>query len=202
MKSQYHVFMFIGALLTLLVPCPARFGYVLLVVIAVDLLMVVGSGMRIAVDSLKFQELGSIMMMVFLVFCTVLIKQFMILYSPVMAMTLSFVLYLIPVSAILVGRVVVNDKTGWKPYCLTNLQIMGVFTGVSLLFGFIRELIAYESISLPARSGLYIIKLNLHGFIKSTSFWGSIPGAFIILSMILAFLSLVQRRFNIIRRKD
>ncbi len=202
MKSYHYPFLFIGALLSLLVPCPARFGYVLLVVMAADLLMILGTGMRIAVDSLHLNELGSIMMLVFLVFTTILIKQFIILYSPVIAMTLSFVLYLVPVSAIIIGRTVASEQMQWKAYCISNLQVLGVFTGTCLVFGFVRELIAYESISLPAHSGLWIIPLNMHGLIKATAFWGSIPGAFILLSLILAFMSLVQRRFNIIRSKD
>ncbi len=202
MKSYHHVFLFIGALLSLLVPCPARFGYVLIMVFAADLLLILGSAMNIAVDRLRLAELSNILILVFLVWGTSLIKQFLILYSAIIAMTLSFVLYLLPVSSLLIGRTVTHDSKDWKAYCLANLRIMGVFTATSLTFAFFRELMAFESISFPTKNGLWVIQLNLHGVIMPTEFWGTIPGAFIILALILAFMTVVQRRFNIIRSKE
>lgn len=202
MKTYHHVFLFIGSLLSILVPSPARFGYMLVLVIVADVLLILGTAMQIAAEKLLMQELSEIMMLVFLVFGTVLAKQLLIFYSPVIAMTLSFVLYLVPVSSLLISRTVAVKVNDWRDLCISNLRIMGVFTGTLLLFSFFRELISFESISLPARYGLWVIKLNLHGFIKPSEFWGTIPGAFILLALVLAFMSLVQRRFNIIRSKE
>ncbi len=202
MKTYHHVFLFIGSLLSLLVPSPARFGYILVLVVTADILLILGTAMQIASEKLLMQELKDILMLFFLVFGTVLAKQVLIFYSPIIAMTLSFVLYLVPVSSLLVSRTVAVTVSDWRELCISNLRIMGVFTGTLLLFAFFRELLSFGSISLPARFGLWIISLSLPGFITPTEFWGTIPGAFILLALVLAFMSLVQRRFNIIRSKE
>ena len=72
------------------------------------------------------------------------------------------------------------------------------FAVFSLLFFSIRDLLGYGTISLPGPSGLiefHIVKENALSFLGF--FFASIPGAMILLAVLLAVITLVMKKMEI-----
>ncbi|HPX27695.1 MAG TPA: hypothetical protein PLG87_12890, partial [Treponemataceae bacterium] len=84
------VFVFIAGALSLLVPTTGRFAYGIVLVLALLFITFFTSLCRALCHKLALDEFIVPVSLIFLSVCTVLFKQILILYSPILAFTLDF----------------------------------------------------------------------------------------------------------------
>ncbi len=206
MKKPNSAHVYLAAMLSILVPAPARFGYTLILVLLTDVTMLIASSLRLGLKKLHINELSNFFLLATMVFLAVLYKILISAWSPLIGMILGFIVYLVPSSSFLVGYILFEKQdTNGKPLnenpLVLNMASALIFTVSGLLFSFFRELISFGTISFPSRDGLVIYKWFKSMSNEYTSFFATIPGAFVLLALIFAVITFVVRKINIQRRK-
>ena len=200
--KKNNVILYISAFLSVVIPVPARFGWGILMLLTMNILMLLGTTAKFLIRKLDIKELEPVCLLIFLYSVTILCKQCLILFSPIAALTLSFSLYLIPISTFLLGYILTDKEMNPKVLYVKNMSASGIFTGYALFFYMIRELLAFGSISFPVRKGIHVIKLISTVKTEYTFFFATIPGAFVILAVLVAIYAFIERIVDINRRKN
>ncbi|MDE6067718.1 MAG: hypothetical protein K2F89_02025, partial [Treponemataceae bacterium] len=128
----------------------------------------------------------------------VLFRQILILFSPVIALTLGFVIFLPPVSVFLFGNVFA-ERT---PYPSDALRQSLVFSAFALVFFFLRDLLGFGTISFPMPNGIGEARFFDSRSTAFCSLFASVPGALLLVVLCMAALLTVQRKMNIIEKSE
>ena len=194
--------MFTTAILTFIVPLPSRFAYTMIMLIAVNFIILTGTALKMFIGKLDLKNLEPLLLVVFMISMTLLFKQFVILFSPIIAFTIGFVIYLAPVSSFLTGHILEPKENYTSNIFAVNMRNSGVLSGIAVLVSIIREFLAYGSFSLPLRDGIHIYK---YPFVKTDTlsfFFSTISGALILTGIIVSLFFFINRKIEIVRRKD
>lgn len=202
MIKKANLILYISAFLSVVIPVPARLGWGILMLFTMNIVMLLGTTAKFLIRKLDIKELEPICLLVFLYAVTIFCKQMLILFSPMAALTLSFSLYLIPISTFILGYILTDKEMNPKILYTKNMSASGIFTGYALLFYLIREILAFGTISFPARKGVHVISIISGKNPEYTFFFATIPGAFVILAILVAIFAFIERHVEIIRRKN
>lgn len=202
MMKKNMVLLYISAFLSVVIPVPARVAYGLIMLLTMNIVMFLGTTAKFLIRKLDIEELEPVCLIIFLYAVTIFCKQLLILFSPLAALTLSFALYLIPISSFILGYILSDKEMNPKVLYRKNMSASGIFTGYALIFYIIRELLAFGSISFPVPKGIHVIRIISNQISDYTFFFATIPGAFVILSVLVAVFAFIERRVEINRRKN
>lgn len=191
MTSKKVPYTYIAAILSIVIPLPARTGCGLVMIFVVSILMLSCTGLKVLLKKIETGKMESLVLVAFLVFMTIICKEILVLISPALALIMSFAIFLAPVSCFLLGYVI-PDRELEKNIFSVNMISTAIFFVVVLLFFIIRELLAFGSVSLPSRSGIMIFTVFPHYSV----FWSTIPGGFLLLFFLFSSMFLVDRKIN------
>lgn len=191
-------FIFIAASFALLVSAPGRLAYGLVLIVEMNLLVLASASFAAFVRRFEFGNLRKVVMLLFVIFATVLFRQILILFSPVIALTLGFVIFLPPVSVFLFGNVFA-ERT---PYPSDALRQSLVFSAFALVFFFLRDLLGFGTISFPMPNGIGEARFFDSRSTAFCSLFASVPGALLLVVLCMAALLTVQRKMNIIEKSE
>lgn len=191
-------FIFIAASFALLVSAPGRLAYGLVLIVEMNLLVLASASFAAFVRRFEFGNLRKVVMLSFVIFATVLFRQILIFFSPVIALTLGFVIFLPPVSVFLFGNVFA-ERT---PYPSDALRQSLVFSAFALVFFFLRDLLGFGTISFPMPNGIGEARFFDSHSTAFCSLFASVPGALLLVVLCMAALLTVQRKMNIIEKSE
>lgn len=191
-------FIFIAASFALLVSAPGRLAYGLVLIVEMNLLVLASASFAAFVRRFEFGNLRKVVMLLFVIFATVLFRQILILFSPVIALTLGFVIFLPPVSVFLFGNVFAENT----PIPSDALRQSLVFSAFALVFFFLRELLGFGTISFPMPNGIGEARFFDARSTAFCSLFASVPGALLLVVLCMAALLTVQRKMNIIEKSE
>lgn len=200
--NKKDIYFYLTAIIAIMIPVPANFAYILFILLNLNIIVPVAVGAKILIQKLSLGNLDKPLLLVIIVSLLIILKQLLVFYSPVIALTLSLAIYITPFSLFLIGNLISNDTTDYKKMLKTYEISIGMFTVASLLVSLLREILAYGTISLPARNGIIVFKTIFYKAGLYSFFWGTIPGMFIIIGVILAVAMFIQRKFEIVRRMN
>ncbi|MBO7121944.1 MAG: hypothetical protein J6V90_01520 [Treponema sp.] len=195
MKKNLY-FVFIAASFALLAVAPGRLAYGLPLIIELNVLMAASRAFHSFVKKFDMGSLTDILTVSFIVFLTILFKQVLILFSPVIALTLSFCLYIPALSVFLLASVFQNQQTSTSGAFESTVW----FSVFALLFFLLRDILGYGTLSLPIPNGIqesYLFNSYDTAFL---SFFATIPGALLILLLCMSFLLTAQLKMNAIEK--
>jgi len=195
-KYRNSVYMYILSLIPVLIVTPPRLGCGLIMIVLLNLIMILGTTIRFFMNKIDTGNTDRVVLLSFLIFFTIIYKRLIMLFSPILAMLLSFALFFIPISPICLDLLFKNDNYSSPKVFGTNMLSSGIFSLHMFLFFIFREILAYGSISIPVKSGIKALV-----FIPvSSSFWATLPGTFVLLALILAIIIFVDQKLDVIRR--
>lgn len=193
-KSLY--FMFMAVSFALLVCAPGRLAYGIILIIEMNLLALSASAFRSFVKDFDLDDLQDILTLAVIVSVTILYRQIVILFSPVIALNLGFVMYMPAVSFFLLGSVFGNESLSPLDFLMQSLK----FSAFAFAFFLLRDILGYGTISIPSPWGIkeaYIFNSYSTSFF---AFFASIPGALLLTLFCMAGLLCVQCKMNIIEK--
>ena len=171
------ILIFTTAILSFIVPLPSRFAYTIIMLFAVNFVMLSGTALKMFIGKLNLANLEGVLMIVFMLSMTILFKQFVILFSPVIAFTIGFVIYLAPASSFLTGHILEPKEKYSGNLFAVNMRNSGILSGVAVLVSIVREFLAYGSFSLPFHDGIHMEQRIIETF--DDSFLQKVTEAFI-----------------------
>ena len=189
-------FLFTASCLSLFVPVPPRFAYGLVLVLCANVIVFSVILLHAFIDYLGITKGKTLFSLIGPMGITVLLYALLTLWSPLTAFTLGFIIYLIPVSSVISDTVFTPQPSSLRDEIRKGAKLSLLISSLGLSFFALRELFSYGSLSLPARTGLRI--LWIFGNFRSSPvfFWSAIPGALILLALLLTVLMFVYRRYE------
>ncbi len=188
------VFSYMLASFALVIPFPGRFAYGILLVLLLNVQMLSLTFFRALVELVHLDDLLSVLVAAMLLCESIIFKQLLALYSPLMALTLSFAIYLPAVSSFIISCLhpadAGLDRLG---EVRENMRLSLSFSTVALVFFLIRDVFGYGTITLPGRKGLVCLTLlSQRESVHVGVFLASIPGA--VLLVFFSFFMMWQLR--------
>ncbi|MEE3410970.1 MAG: hypothetical protein VZQ47_03745 [Treponema sp.] len=194
MKKNLY-FVFIAASFALLIAAPGRLAYGLPLIVELNILMAATRAFYSFVKKFDMGGVTDILAVSFIVFLTAAFKQLLILFSPVIALTLSFCIYIPALSVFLLASVF-QAQGGEK----NGFESTFWFSVFALVFFLLRDILGYGTLSLPVPNGIkesYLFNSYDTAFL---SFFATIPGALLVLLLCMSFLLTVQLKMNTIEK--
>ena len=194
------VFMYIAVSLVMLVPVPGRLYYGIPVIMVLNLLMVLTTLFSKFMDFFKFYTLKPICILLMLVGITIFARQLLILYSPMIALTMGFIIYMPAIAVLMLGRFFDNRGMQLKMALSGNMRESGFFSIYAFVFFLLRDIVGYGTISFPIPSGIFKLELPTLSYFSPFTFWASMPGALVLSGLLLAALSFIRKYCGILER--
>lgn len=201
MKKK-SIYVFITASLALCVPAPGRFVFGIILVLEMNIMMLLCTSFRQLVAKLRIDYLSDIMTLSFLIFLAMLYKQLLIFISPETAIQIGFVIFIPPASSYFIGYIF-----GTKPKSLSEdiksyMSHTLLYSLFALLFFLLRDIVGFGTFTYITFSGVKEIVLFNTEKISAMSFFATIPGALISVSLILTLYIFVMDKIHIVGRTD
>jgi Na+-translocating ferredoxin:NAD+ oxidoreductase RnfE subunit len=191
MKKNPVIFLFA---LCPLVPVSARFGYALVMALALCWYFLTGIAFRELVKKLDLSSAGPTVELVALAFSATAYYLILRWLIPTLAVSLGLYVFVSAFSYLLL--------LGIDTFSSESLESIPLlqFVPTLILFSAIRELLGFGTISLPVPEGLMIVPV-LPGFTSyGIRFWGTTGGAFILLGVLAWAAKYFHRRITAYRR--
>ncbi len=207
MKEKNFLYEFLLASFAMIVPFPGRFAYGIILVIVLAFEMLSISLFKQLVKKLSLDNMLSILTAVLLISESIIFKQFLIMYSPILALTLSFDIYFPAVSAFIISRLTADDSKSMNVEFISdtivtetklNMEKTLRFSILALFIFAFRDIFGYGTLTLPARKGLASLMI-FHDTEKSAigALFASIPGAILILLACLFFIMYIEKNLKV-----
>ncbi len=197
-KNYYYIY--IAAALSIIIPFPPRFAYGIIAIILLNILIYGGFAIKFFTEKFHITPMLTSLLIFTTVALTGIYKQLFILYAPSIAFTSGLALYLTAFSSYIYGNVL--DTVGLPPleHLVRTSKRTALFSGLVLLFFLLRDIIAFGSITFPAPKGIKVITIFKVGEVYPLHFLATIPGTLIVLGLIFALFSFINRKLMILRR--
>lgn len=195
--NQKKMHAYVAATLAFLVPAPGRFCYGIILIIALNFFMLMGTLFRSLIKLLKVDDFLPVLTGIFLIFLAVFFRQLLILYSPVNALVLNLSVFMTAISSFLIGYLNAQETKPLKEELSDNMKESGKFSIHAALFFLIRDILSFGTITLPVYSGLK--KITLFTMDKNFSagvFLASVPGAICLSAIMLVILSYINKNLS------
>ncbi len=196
--KQNVLSVYLMASLAMLVPFPGRFAYGIILVIVMYASMIFMTLFQNLIYRLSLESLLSALTAVFLISESIFFKQLLIMYSPVMALTVGFVIYIPAVSSFFVMRLYRPNVPSIIADLSQNIQYCSGFSVFALCIFLFRDVFGYGTISFPSTNGIAQIVLSSSADkVHVGTFWASTPGAVLLCGLVLYFISYADQNMKI-----
>lgn len=198
MKKK-SIYVFITASLALCVPAPGRFVFGIILVLEMNIMMLLCTSFRQLVAKLRIDYLSDIMTLSFLIFLAMLYKQLLIFISPETAIQIGFVIFIPPASSYFIGYIFGTKPKSLPEDIKSYMSHTLLYSLFALLFFLLRDIAGFGTFTYITFSGVKEIVLNTEK-ISAMSFFATIPGALISVSLILTLYIFVMDKIHIVGR--
>ena len=190
--KQKKSFMYIASFLALTIPTPGRFVLGFTLILELFILEILGILINSLVSKLKFNEIRSYFVMLFMIAITLLYRQILVLTYTEIALNLGFLIYLPPVSLFLTHTLFSDNDEALPVKLKTNLLNTLTFSILILLFFLFRDIFGYGTFTFFGKNHRIFEKIIFNPErIGIFTFFASIAGALVLTGlMIYLFLSL------------
>lgn len=178
----------------ILVCAPGRLAFGIVLVLELNFLLLLLILFKSLVRILSLENISTMLVLVMLMCCTVLFKQLLSLFSPIMALQLNFVLYLVPFSVFVLENIF-TESNKMLSLELKERFTQSLFFSLGMIFFFLlRDILGFGTITLPVKNGLFEKVLFQVDNFSIFSFFASIPGAIVLVTLIfLGFASVMHK---------
>lgn len=200
-KNQKNkTYFFIAAMLAIFVPAPGRFAYAIVLLLLFNIQIATLTFFYHISSLLKIEKFRNVLMVLELIFVTILFKQLLILFCPIMAFTLGFCIYLPALSTVAIQFLFEKRNKNLSAHFLEGISKSLVFSGYSLLFFLLREILGFATISFPGFKHIIIVHLPIDIMtVSAGAFFSTIPGSLSMIAILLAIYIFVSKKFEIIK---
>lgn len=190
------IYFYIACAISMLVFLPARLSFGIVVLVEFNFLMFAGIGICYLIKLAKLEELKSVLFPAGLVFLTILFKQLLILFNPIMALTLGFAIYIPALSSALFEICFKDELVDFKHDLKFGMLKAFKFSVVAIIVFTLRDILGYGTLTLPMFRGVFIIHMPFNLMrISAGSFLATIPGGFVCVSVIALITIIFNEKF-------
>ncbi|MCR5762923.1 MAG: hypothetical protein K6G00_06010 [Treponema sp.] len=196
--KQNTLSVYLMASLAMLVPFPGRLAYGIILIVFMYASMFFMTLFQNLIYKLSLESLLSVLTAVFLISESIFFKQLVVMYSPLMALTIGFVIYIPAVSSFFIMRLYRPNKPSVYADLAQNIRYCGGFSFFSICIFLFRDLFGYGTITLPSRTGIaQLVIFHSSEKVSLGTFWASTPGAVLLCGFILYIISYADQNMKL-----
>jgi len=198
-----RIYFYLACCLSMLIFVPGRFAFGVIILVEFNFLMMTGISTCYLFKKAGLEPLKAVLYPVEMIFFTILFKQFLILITPLAAISLGMCMYLPALSAaafeIFFKENLVDFKEDFKESMGKTLK----FSFVALIFFALRDILGYGTFSLPTLNGIHYFHLPFdYKAVSGGSFLATIPGSFALVSLGVAVYIIGNEKFIKLNKKN
>lgn len=187
----------------MLVPAPGRFVYGITLVIQLNLLMLIGILANSLTKKLNLETESPVILLGVTVATTILYRQFLVLINPELALTLGFIIFLMPISFFFLGYLFNETEEILSHRLKFTFSHLLTFSIYAILYFLVRDIFGYGTITYFNSSFQIMEKVLIaEDKVSVLSILASIPGSLLFSSIILFIHIVVRNRYNIIKNVE
>lgn len=190
MKTQNLYFI---ASLSILIPITGRLGFGIVILLGLISINIFSALLLLLLKKLKIEEFETPLHIFSVIALTIIFKELLRCFSPILSFNIHFSLYLVCFSSFLFLSDSKNETKLNLSYFLGIIKKSFLFSLFGLFFIALREYAAYASLSVPIKEGLYVISLPAIHLFNGSFFWSSTAFALVLLAIILIVVSTFQK---------
>ncbi|MGN0728348.1 hypothetical protein [Treponema sp.] len=197
--EKKEIYLYIPLSFAFLLPVPGRFAFGLVMIIELYLMSV--CEILFKKLTLKFfnRELHNVITMIVLVSMCILFRQFMILFSPLVAFVMGIAFFMPALTSFVMGSWYSDSVLPLPQELCAALKKCSMFSVFAAVFFLIRDIFGYGTVSFPYPGGVFEIQLfGMKDSFFLFSFLASIPGAVVLLLLFSAVFFKAVSVFEII----
>lgn len=197
--NKQGTYTYIAASLAFLVPFPGRFVYGLVLVIELLFLMLIGTCVSSVAAKIRLGEIKNVLCLVALTAFSILFKHILILSQTEIAMTLGFLLFIPTVSSFIIGYLFNRPEDTLLQRLKANMKSTISFSIFALFFFLFRDILGYGTFTFFGKNHIIYEKVIFDSDgISVLSFFASIPGALVLVAVILFVEISVSKKLDIV----
>lgn len=200
MSNNNKTYFYIAANLAMFVPVPGRMAYGIILILLFNIQMLFVTLLLHALRHMNLTNLRNTLVAIEIIAFTILYKQLLIIFCPVIALTLGFAIYLPTLSSIAFEFFFLKEFDRLKVHFVEILKMCGIITLNTIVYFLLRDLIGFGTLTLPAWKRMIVFNLPYN--LETTSagvFFATVPGSLCLLSILLVFLAYIRTRFSILK---
>lgn len=168
---------------------PPYFAYGLIMLLAFNIVYSVTIYFSIYLDGIE-KKYKDLLLLLGSGILTVLIHLLITFFSPIIGTTISFIIYLIPLATYTFDTLLNKETNLVQEKTIISFKTLGWLNIIAITFTFVREIIAFSSISYPTRAGIVALNIPYNIFEKITFFGSTIPGILILTAFFMMIIPL------------
>ena len=185
--DKNSIYILIITSLAILLPVPGRFAYGIVLIVFLNAMMFLATFIRSGVKSIFSSELRPVVMAIALMGLGILSKQLLIMFSPIMALTIGYSLYIPAVSSLFIVNFVKTEDKGLKANLNYNMKKSFILSVVFFFVFLFRDIFGYGTITFPVRYSILEKQLITvkEGGVYPGVFFASIQGLLLLFAIAL-----------------
>ncbi|MBP5443890.1 MAG: hypothetical protein J6Y60_11695 [Treponema sp.] len=190
-----NIFTYLSILLMLLIAVPGRLAYGICILIFLILLFLSGSLFKKLIYKLGIQEFQVVLLSIFLVSMTVLLRQLLVMFCPIIALTMGYAVFMPALSAFLLNNLYEEKSVNTIEFQNTMRQGL-LFSGLMIVIFLLRDIIGFGTITLPVYNDLAVIHIfkSVPSGVAAGTALASIPGSFFLIGIAIVISSMIRNR--------
>ena len=198
--SKKAISIYMAATCAIGIVAPGRFVCGLVIAVEIFLLMILGDLFRSLLKTLKLEEMQQVLLLMFVVYITVMVKQLLKLLMPELALQMGFLLFLPAISTFTTVFLISEDSLSLQERLRSDFPAALLFASYILLVSIIREILGYGTFTLSHIGEPLEFVIFNPSSVSAMTFLATIPGALILTSLLLALFLFVENKFYILQK--
>lgn len=198
MSEQKKIYFYIAANLAMLIPVPGRLAYAIIILLIFNIQMIATTMLFHAIHIMNLANMRNSLLSLTIIALGVLYKQLVIIFCPIVALTLSYCIFLPTLASVIIEFFFLSYEHGVKTHLMLNIKKSCLMSVFALLFFLIRDIVGYATITFPGWKNLVVIHLPYNP--ESTGigvFFATIPGSLCFMTLLLALYIFMAKKINI-----
>ena len=200
--KQRRSLMYIASFLALTIPTPGRFVFGFTLILELFILEILGVLLNSLVSKLKFNQIRTYFVMLFMIAITLLYRQILVLTYTEIALNLGFLLYMPPVSVYLAHTLFSDYDEPLVKRLKSNLITTSFFSLMILVFFLFRDIFGYGTFTFYGKNHRIFEKVILNpDNVGIFTFFASISGALVLTGLTIYLFLFLRNKARIINGK-
>lgn len=198
--SKKAISVYMAATCAIGIVSPGRFVCGLVIAVEIFMLMILGDLFRSLLKVLKLEKIQQVLLLIFVVYITGMVKLFLTFIMPELALQMGFLLFLPAISTFTTVFLIAEDNLTLKNRLASDFPAALLFASYMLFVSLLRDFFCYGTISLPnIGRPLEIVLFNSES-VSAMTFLATIPGALILTSLLLALFLFIENKIHILQK--
>ena len=198
MSEQKKIYFYIAANLAMLIPVPGRLAYAIIILLIFNIQMIATTMLFHAIHRMNLANMRNSLLALTIIALGVLYKQLVIIFCPIVALTLSYCIFLPTLASVIIEFFFLSYEHGVKTHLMLSIKKCCLMSVFALIFFLVRDIVGYATITFPGWKNLVVIHLPYNP--ESTGigvFFATIPGSLCFMTLLLALYIFMAKKINI-----